>query len=41
MNTGAGKADKDAELGAGPLRRWRIAVAADIVLRLLLECGQL
>jgi hypothetical protein len=37
----ARQADEDAELGRRPLRRGRIAVAADVVLGFLLESGQL
>jgi hypothetical protein len=41
MHAGAGEADEDSEFGRCPLRRGRIAVAADVVLGFFLEGGQL
>lgn len=41
MHAGARQADKDAKLGGCPLRGWRIAVAAEVVLGFLLEGGKL
>lgn len=41
MHAGARQADKDAKLGRRPLRGWRIAVAAEVVLGFLLEGGKL
>lgn len=41
VHTGAREADKNAKLGRRPLRRGRVAIAANVVLGLLLERGQL
>lgn len=41
MHTSARKTDKDTEFGRRPLRGWRIAVAANVVLGFLLQSGEL
>jgi hypothetical protein len=41
VNAGAREADEDAKLGRRPLRRWCVAVTADVVSRLLLKGRQL
>lgn len=38
---GAGEADEDTEFGGCPLRRWRAAVAADVVFGFFLKGGEL